>query len=169
MKNAALFLIAFCIACVGYLYSKRLELRVKKIEKILIFLSQVKTEIEFTAESVDGILKSVSENLDVSLLPFIADSIKIMGDGEDFFTAWSRALEKKENIYSLKKEDIAALVSFGASFGRTDASGQIRNCEVHERLFKEKLDDAVSGRNTLSRPARGIGLLTGAAVLILFM
>lgn len=169
IKTEAAVIIAFALSCGGYLYSKRLELRVQKIEKIILLLSQIKTAIEFTADNVEGIFASLTTACDLSTLPFVDDCRKKMSCGADFFSSWSESLEKKENIFPLKKEDIALLLSFGSSLGATDSAGQIQNCEMHEGLFKERLSAAINEKNTLSKPVRVVGLLTGAMVLILFM
>lgn len=169
MKTVAVLALSFAVACGGCLYSKRLEMRVQKIEKILIFLSQIKTAIEFTADNVEGIFSWLTTSCDFSSLPFVAICTAKMGGGASFFASWSEALSKRENVVPLKKEDVALLLSFGSALGATDSAGQIQNCEMHEKLFKERLSAAVSEKNTLSKPARVVGILTGAIVLILFL
>lgn len=169
MRLASLFLMAFSAACAGYLYSKKLEARVKKIEKILLLLSQIKTEIEFTAENIEEIFNSLSDSCDYSPLPFIDICRRKLGDGEDFSTAWLTAISSRECSFALKKEDISLLSSFGAALGKTDSAGQIRNCEMHEKLFRERLKEASEDNRRLSKPARITGILSGAAVMIIFM
>lgn len=144
-------------------------MRVKKIEKILLLLSQIKTEIEFTAASVEEIFNSLSSSGSYSSLPFVDICRKKMHSGEDFETAWSGALSRNENTYSLKKEDVSLLCSFGAALGTTDSAGQIRNCEMHEKLFRERLDSAEAEREKLAKPAKITGALAGAAAVIIFM
>lgn len=169
MKAVAAVIIAFALASGGYLYSKKLDSRVQKFEKILIMLSQIKTSIQFTADNVEGIFSSISTSCDLSILPFVDACIAEMAEGADFYTAWSETLSKRENTVNLKKEDVALLLSFGSSLGATDSAGQMQNCELHEKLFKERLSAAREEKNTLSKPARVVGILTGTAVLILFM
>lgn len=169
LRTASLFFIAFSVACAGYLYSKRLEARVKKTEKILLLLSQIKTEIEFTAASVEDIFNSLLSSGDYSSLPFIDICRKAMQNGDDFGTAWSKSLNKTESTYALKKEDVNLLFSFGSALGTTDSSGQIRNCEMHEKLFRERLNSAEAECEKLSKPARITGILAGAAAVIIFM
>lgn len=169
LKSAAVFLIALSAACGGWIYSSALSVRVRKIEKILLFISEIKTEIEFTSDSLKNILDSISAHGNFTLLPFIGDCVHRMRNGEDFFNAWKGSVLKRENVYALKKGDTALLISFGASLGRTDSAGQIRNCELHEKLFKDKLSSAQEEKKTLSRPARGIGFMAAAALLIIFL
>ncbi len=169
MKAASLFLIAFSSVSAGYLYSKKLEVRVKKLEKILLLLSQIKTEIEFTAASIEEIFNSLSASREYSPLPFIDSCRKKLSDGEDFSSAWSNSLNNADSIYALKKDDIGLLCSFGSALGKTDSAGQIRNCEMHEILFRERLNSALAESARLSKPAKITGVLAGAAVLIIFL
>ncbi len=169
LRAAALFLIALSVACAGWTYSAALELRVRKIEKILLFISEMKTEMDFTSDSIENILDSISVHGDFKILPFVDECRRRMRNGEDFFNAWKASVLKRENVYALKKEDTSLLASFGTSVGRTDSAGQIRNCELHEKLLKDKLIAAQEEKRTFSRPARGIGLMAGAAVMIIFL
>lgn len=169
MKLTACFFIAFSLSCAGYMYSKKLEARVKKIEKILLFLSQIKTEIEFTADNIEAIMELLSTSSELSELKFISACAEKLHSGDDFFSAWVDALNDRQNTYAFKKDDINLLLSFGSALGKTDSSGQIRNCEMHEKMFKERLKNAVEEKNRLSKPIRITGILTGAAVLIIFM
>ena len=169
LRTAAVMSIALSASFAGCLYSKRLEMRVRKLEKILLLLSQIKTAIEFTADSVEGILATLNDTCDFSLLPFAEDCRLKMAKGADFFSAWSEALAARENVFQLKKEDVSLLLSFGAALGATDSAGQMRNCEMHERLFKERLEAAIADKKTLSKPVRVVGFLAGAAVMIIFV
>lgn len=169
MKQAALFFIGFSVACAGYLYSLKLENRVKKIEKILLFISRIKTDIEYTAENAEAIFESLSQSSELSELSFIEVCCKSLKNGENFAAAWSTSLNKKENVRYLKKDDVSLLRSFGTSFGATDLSGQMRNCEMHEKLFKERLCAASEEKKAFAKPAKITGLLCGIAVMIIFM
>ena len=98
LRAAAVMSIALSVSFAGCLYSKRLEIRVRKLEKILLLLSQIKTAIEFTADSLEGILSSLGDTCDLSLLPFVEVCRLKMTGGADFFSAWSEALAAKENV-----------------------------------------------------------------------
>lgn len=169
LRNTAIYLISFSVAGAGYLYSLTFDLRVRKLEKIILFMSQIKTEIQFTADSVRNILGTILTGMDWSLLPFIRDCAEGMEKGEDVLSSWNSAISKRSNVRALKTEDIALLHSFGTSFGVTDSAGQIKNCEMHELLFREKLEAAISDKNKMSTPIKTCGILTGTALLIIFL
>lgn len=169
LKQAALFFMGFAVACAGYLYSLRLETRVRKIEKILLFLSQIKTNLEFTAENAESIFSILSKRQELTSLPFVGDCFMNMKNGDSFSSAWNNSINCTENVRCLKKDDVALLRSFGASFGITDLSGQMRNCEMHEKLFHERLTLAEEERKAFSKPVKITGLLCGIAVMIIFM
>ncbi len=169
MRTVSAFLIAFSFCGAGYLFSKKLDLRVKKLEKIILMISEIKTEIEFSAQNINDIIDSLITKGDFGLLPFLNNLKEILSDGENFDFAWKKSLTVKENIGGLKKEDVELLLSFGSSLGKTDSSGQMNNCEMHIRFFEEKLKNAVNEKKMLSRPAKGIGFACSLTVLILFM
>ncbi len=167
MRYAASFLIAVCFFMAGRLVSGRLEMRIAKLEKIYVLFSDIKSRVEFTADCATDIFSSLSESHGYDALPFVSDCAGRLLQGESFDSAWETAISTKGNVSGLKKEDVALLFSFGGGFGTTDTTGQISNCEIHKRLIEEKIAAAYKDFDMHSRPAKGIGLLAGLAVLIL--
>ena len=167
MRYAAAFLIAGCFFMAGRQVSGKLEIRIEKLEKIYVLLSDIKSRIEFTADCAADIFSSLSESHSYDALAFVKDCALRLSQGESFDSAWKTAVSKKENVSGLKKEDISLLFSFGGGFGTTDTTGQLSNCEIHKKLIEEKIAAAHKDFNMYSRPAKGIGLLAGVAVLIL--
>lgn len=169
MRQISLFLIAVCISVFGQLYSKRLESRVKKLEKISSMLLNIKTEIEFSASDAKDILASISTKDEYNALPFTEECCKKLKSGETFEAAWTQAISNKENTMFLKNDDTDILLSFGKEFGKTDTNGQLSNCLFHKCLIDEKLTDARRDFSTLSKPAKTVSALAGAAVYVIFM
>lgn len=167
MRYAAAFLIAVCFSMSGRLVSGKLKMRITKLEKIYVLFSDIKSRVEFTADCAADIFSSLSASYSYDVLPFVSDCACRLLQGESFDSAWESAVSEKENVSNLKKEDVAILFSFGGGFGTTDTTGQLSNCEIHKKLIEEKLAEAYKDFNLHSRPAKGIGLLAGIAVLIL--
>lgn len=167
MKFVAVIMMAFCFSMMGCFVSSQLELRISRLEKICVFLSDVKSRIQFTADCAADIFCSLNNTANYDLLPFVGDCTKGLQNGESFDFCWKSSLMKKKNISGLKKEDIAILFSFGASFGTTDVAGQLSNCEIHKKLVEAKLNCAKKDFELYSKPAKGIGVLTGIAIVIL--
>lgn len=169
MKYISLLAVAFCIAFSGRFISKQLELRITKLEKIYVLFSDISSRIEFTADCVADIFSSLSLGENYEDLPFVDECKKSLNEGESFDAAWQKSLKKSSNISGLKKEDVNVLLSFGSSFGSTDITGQISNCEIHKKLIDSKLQSARADFAMYSKPAKGIGILAGVAVFILFI
>ncbi len=166
MKYVALMAVAFCVSFLGQYISKQLEMRIIKLEKIYVLLSDISSRIEFTADSVTDIFSSLSVGENYGVLPFVKDCETRLLHGEDFDSAWLSSLK---NLQGLRKEDIEVLISFGASFGTTDIAGQKSNCEIHKKLIESKLQSAQADFKMYSKPAKGIGMLVGIAIFILFI
>lgn len=169
MRYIASFFLALCFSMAGQFAAKQLELRILKLEKLYVLFSDISSRIEFTADSASDIFSSLTQTDNYELLPFVGDCKQRLITGEDFNSAWQSSLGKRENVAGLKKEDVSVLLSFGASFGTTDVTGQLSNCEIHKKLIEAKIKSAEREFNMYSKPARGIGILAGAAVLILFI
>ena len=167
MKVLAVSLIALCFSLMGFSVSYRLENRISKLEKIGVFLSDIKSRIQFTADCAADVFSSLNSTGNYTILPFVRDCATKLQNGESFDLSWQYAVSQKNNILGLKKEDVAILLSFGAAFGVTDTAGQISNCEVHEKLIEAKLGLAKKDFSLYSKPAKGIGVLAGLAVVIL--
>lgn len=167
MKYIASGLIAISLSLAGYSASRCLEVRIAKLEKISVLLSDIKSRIEFTADCVTDIFCALNKSENYITLPFIKECADRLASGDSFDFVWRKALAQKENISGLKKEDIDVLLSFGASFGTTDVTGQLSNCEIHTKLIETKILSARKDYSLYSKPAKGIGVLAGVAVIIL--
>lgn len=169
MKYAALSLIFVCMCFLGQTVSKQLEKRVSMLEKIYVLFSDICSRIEFTADTSGDIFSSLARSDSYDILPFVKECEALMKEGKSFDEGWIAAIKNIRNTSSLKKEDINILISFSQLFGATDVSGQISNCRLHMELIKEKISLAKKDFEMYSRPAKGIGLLSGTAVFIFFM
>jgi stage III sporulation protein AB len=168
MKQLSLLLIAVSFACAGMRISSSFSQRVKMLRSVCLFLSGIKTSVEFSLESGADIIERLAPVYSADL-PFVALCREKLDEGSSFFDAWSCALSRKESTKALKKDDISLLMSFGKSFGTTDIDGQKSNCDIHIQLIKANLIKAENDVKLYRRPAAAIGVLCGAAVYILFM
>lgn len=169
MKHIALFIVSVSIALGGQMLSRRLEKRVRLLQKICVLFSCVCTKIEFTAQSAADIFSYLSDCGDFDDLLFIKKCAEALARGESFEDAWNRSLLNRENAKELKKGDLEVLLSFGSLFGTTDVAGQSANCKLHIKLAEDKLENAKKELELYSKPVRSLGILFAAAVYIIFM
>ena len=168
MKQAALFMIALSVAAAGIGISSRFGERVKMLKSVCLFISAIKTEVEFSLESAVEIFERLSPVYS-SDLPFVGACRDMLQNGESFEKAWAQSVMISDNTKSLKDEDIQLLLSFGKSFGTTDVSGQTANCDIHIRFFQQNLQKADNEMKLYRKPAAALGILSGAGIYILFM
>ncbi len=168
MKYVSLFSIFLCFSLTGIFFSKQIEMRIQKLEKIYLLLSEISSRIEYTSECIGNILSSLSREKGYDILPFVKECSFALAKGESFDLSWQKALNDYHNTRALKKEDIAILLSFGSGFGKSDVSGQISNCEIHKKMTESKLKSAKEDFLKYSKPLRYIGVLAGVATVILF-
>lgn len=169
MRHTALFIIAASVTLCGQMVARRLEKRVKLLQKICVLFSCVCTKIEFTAQSAADIFSFLSSSGDFDSLPFVKKCSDRLLLGESFEIAWRESVLCRENTAGLRHNDLEVLLSFGSSFGVTDVSGQAANCKLHMKLAQSKLENAEKQLEMYSKPARSLGILVGAAVYIIFM
>ncbi|MBQ8229048.1 MAG: stage III sporulation protein AB [Clostridia bacterium] len=167
MKQIAAALMATSFALGGRFFVKKLSSRLLKLEKILVLFSDIGSRIRYTADSLTDIFISLDSSGNYHTLGFVNECKNLLVSGESFLSAWETATKNRNNIWSLKREDVAILQSFGSALGTTDVTGQISNCEIHKKLVEEKLNSAKKDYSLYSKPVGGIGVLAGIATLIL--
>ncbi len=165
----SLFIIFVCFSFFGGYLSKQIERRIKKLEKILLLFSHISSRIEFAAQNIGDIFCALEQEKSYDILPFVKGCSALLNVGESFDLAWEKSLNNLENISCLKKEDVGILLSFGCGLGKSDVSGQVSNCQVHKALIEDKLESARKDFAMYSKPLKGIGVLAGTAVIILFI
>ena len=168
MKHISLMLIAFVCAGFGLKTASNYSGRVRMLRSACLFLSGIRTEIEFSLENAAGIFEHLAPHYSDSL-PFCTENKENIKAGKSFYESWHISLMNKENTKSLKSDDIALLDSFGRNFGTSDLDGQMANCDMHIQLIKSNLQKAENEMKLYSKPAAAVGFLCGAAVYILFM
>ena len=146
-----------------------LSTRVKLLEKIQLMLSITENEIRFFCRPSDELVSLLSSKSELAELKFIQSCNKLMGQGEDFRSAWSKSLDDNSKIRFLKKDDISVLRSFGEMFGTTDCAGQLSNCQVHIQLTEDKLNDARADRDRYASLSCSMGMISGIGLIIIFI
>ena len=136
----AILLLAACVTA-GFAESRKLSVRVERLEGFLKFLSAAKAEIRYTASPVERILARQGGGLD-----FQPGCLRAMEQGMNFQQAWEACAGMGWN-----KTDAALLRDFGQGFGATDLEGQLAHCGLYERLAGERLKEARRERDVKSK------------------
>jgi stage III sporulation protein AB len=149
--------------------SEKFNKRVIMLEKCIVMISAINTEIEFLLKPSSEIITYLASRKDLAELKFISDCNKNILDGADVRSAWQDSVRKEENVINLKKNDIVILSSFGEMFGSTGCEGQCANCKLYVEKLQSSLNDARQARDKYSKLFSLTGLLTGLYLIIFFL
>ena len=156
-------IIAVFIVCVatGFLKSFSLSKRVRELDAFSGAMSLISTEIRYFASPTDVIISKLAFANDYAKLRVFELCKANLEQTREFTTAWRGAIEKAKPFLSLDRDDIEALISFGDTFGTTDAQGQMANCERYCELLRQRLESAREDKSKRGRMYSSLGVLTG--------
>lgn len=140
----------------------------KLTESIILMIKALKTQIEFSRLPVLSLLEYLSECGDFSKLTFLNDTARLMKNGEDFISAWDRALVSFSEGSSLDSDEIGLLRSFANGLGSSDLSGQMSNCDTYINLFELKLGTLKLKSEGTVKICNSLGFMSAALVIIVF-
>lgn len=152
----------------GRAFSMRIKERVKFLEKFRLMLKLMQTEIEYVNMPTYELLKNASQRQELSDMSFIKACIKRLDDGMSFDLSWEEAI-KQENFSELESDDIQLILSFGNSLGTTDRDGQLKLCGMYEEMTEQKIYQARAKMKTHASLYSKLGIICGAAVVIILI
>ena len=160
--GAVLLVLAGTLA--GYAESRRLSLRVRKLELFLRFLEAAQTEIRFSGMPVERILGQHPMGL-----AFLTECSEKCAAGENFTAAWSESVGGRAAGEGFLPADRELLLGFGRGFGASDTDGQLSHCSLYSTLVQSNLDTAREERGRKAKLYQMLGVFAGLAVsLILY-
>ena len=149
--------------------SDRFNKRVIMLEKCIVMISAINTEIEFLLKPSSEIIEYLASRKDLTELKFILDCHRKILDGCDVRSAWEGSVRKKENNVNLNQSDIVILSSFGEMFGSTSCEGQYANCKLYLEKLQSALAEARQARDKYSKLFSLTGLLAGLYFIVFFL
>ena len=111
--------------------------RIVLLEKIQILIDLTQTYIGFVNSDILSLIRTLTENSNLSDLSFLNDCMSTVIETEDFSCAWNKSVNDFRS--SLTKEDKDILISFGSQLGKSDTQGQISNCELHKQRINSQI------------------------------
>jgi len=148
----------------GRVFSGLTLQRVKELVGIRLFIRNYMTQLKYSRLPPEDILINYCRQ-GVSHPPFfILDCYKYINRGDGFHVSWGKAKSR-----ALKSEDLAAAASFGERLGTTDIDGQLRHCEEYTELFGNLIESAREHSKKYSEIYTALGVLAGAAIVIMFL
>lgn len=164
LKMMMCFLLLALCTYLGRLVASKYGKRVRELKEMKSVLNLVETKIKFTYEPLGEILKELSSQFShnvSNILMKTCQNMKQCSVGK----AWELALET-ENSYILK-EDKEILKTWGRMLGKTDIAGQVQQIEQTAEFLNYQIEKAETACHKNEKLYRTLGVVIGAAFVIL--
>jgi stage III sporulation protein AB len=171
LKIAGSIIVVLCCSFIGFVLSQDLIKRPKQLRELQGLLQMFENQITYLSDIIIEAFERISRvgRCDTSI--FFSRTAEILKEDASCGapSAWERAVRECIRVTSLKKEDEEILTAFGKSLGNTDLEGQIKNIRLTLSQLKAQEEKAEENRNRNERMYRSLGLIGGAAIVILLL
>ena len=162
-------MLALTIFAAGRAYSLTISHRVKELEAVMSMLKYLSAEIRYLMAPIQDIIKNLSRKSELLPLKFLEVCRTNIDNGEDFPTAWKKAIDDYRQVGQLKDDDLRLLYSLGEEIGTTDLTGQEGVCNMYSELIDIKLQEARCYESKYKEFYSALGILGGLAVIIILI
>lgn len=159
-------LLGTSLAMIGQYLAFRLRKRVELLDRIMLMLNIIESQVNFLATPSAELFKYLSEMNEFKALRFLNVCAEKIQSGETFPDSWKQSLMPKSNVRYLTDNDVELLNFFGESFGKADIKGETSNCTYFKSLLKENIRSARNCKDKYGKLYSGLGLLVGVAIVI---
>lgn len=153
----------------GLTYARRLRRQVDELCRIERLLEALCDRLLYSAQPLAVLWQSFAADAVLSAYPLVQDTAAELCKGTDFYTSFSRAIEKAADAGVLTLTQAALLTELGGSLGHSGLEQQallIRRCA--ERLKKER-QAAQELANVRGRIYPMMGLAGGVSLALLLL
>ncbi|AIS52369.1 stage III sporulation protein AB [Thermoanaerobacter kivui] len=140
------------------------------LKSLISSLNLFKIEVTYSKSPLNEILTAISQSADKTIKFIFSKTAEMLSQNEGYTAgeAWEIALNEWNSDY-LKKEDKEILKSFGYGLGNSDVYNQEKNFDLAIELLKRQLSNAEEESKKNEKLYKNIGVLTGLAIIILFL
>ncbi len=169
MKFCGILLIVVTGLGMGLLYARRLRSRVVYLSRVERLLEALSDRLLYFAQPLSALWQSMAKDAVLVDYPLVQDTASALCKGENFYTAFSFAVDKAVKQGHLLPLEAALLTELGGSLGHSGLASQgecIHQCLV--RLEQERL----SAQEVVAVRARVypmLGLTGGVCLALLLM
>ncbi|KPU44922.1 stage III sporulation protein SpoAB [Oxobacter pfennigii] len=171
IKTIGLLLVFISASGVGLILGSQYSSRVRQIKHLKIALQMLETEIVYSNTPLPLAFESVLMRCENPIKKLFTSAVEMLNKrtystvGE----AFEASLEETKEFFSLKKEDMEILKSFGYSLGNSDVEGQIKSFSVIIKQLDSLEIKAEELRQKNERMYKHLGYLSGLAIVIILM
>jgi stage III sporulation protein AB len=153
----------------GLLVARQLQRRPREIAGVATALERLRTEIEYGRVPLGPALRragSVADGPAAALCLGAAELLSTAG-GEGPAAAWEAALRAAESRSAWAAPEVAALAALGTALGASDAPDQVRHLRLCLGRLRAAEAEAAAAASRQARMWTYLGLLGGAALVLL--
>ena len=164
MKNIAILMIMVSCIGVGIVLQMQEQKKLRKLQLLLVMLSDIKTKMKCTLLSTKDIFLSLSENPQYSLLEFLNECCDSLKNGFDFPESFGNAVLKKD--YDIPKKFKDMLISLGNYLGTTDLQGQLSYIDLITSYIEKECEELSEKHLKKGNMYLSLGFLAGIAIAV---
>ncbi|MGE5614175.1 MAG: stage III sporulation protein SpoIIIAB [Bacillota bacterium] len=156
---------------IGFALSQDLKKRPRQLRELQGLLQMFENHITYLSDIIVEAFERISRVGQCETCVFFSRAAEILREDGSCGApgAWERAVRECIRTTSLNKEDEEILSAFGRSLGNTDLEGQIKNIRLTLSQLKVQEEKAEENRDRNERMYKSLGLLGGAAIVILLL
>lgn len=147
--------------------AEKLKKRVYFLEQYISFISDINTQIRFTMQPIENIIKTCSSSN--VFLDFIEAIDKKIKKNISFKSAWESSIYILKDKFYLKENEINLVKKFGVGLGISDIDGQQAHCKVNLNFAKEALSLAKDEKNKKEKLYKVLGVSAGVCVALIII
>lgn len=147
--------------------AEKLSKRVYFLEQYISFINDINTQIRFTMQPIENIIKNCSSsNLFLNFINTIDKKIK---KNNSFSKAWVSSIYILKDKFFLKESEINLVKKFGEGLGVSDILGQQAHCQMNLNFAKEALNLARDEKNKKGKLYKVLGVSAGVCVALIII
>ena len=153
----------------GYKKSLKYKLRPTQIRELQACFHMVENEISYLESIITDIFNKIAESNKSIISDIFSRTAEIINAGNvtGAAKAWETSVTEKADTTCLNKEDIEILKSFGKLLGTTDKEGQLSNIALTLHQLKNQEVKAEEEKRKNGMLYTRLGIMAGAAVVIM--
>ncbi len=155
------------VLLVGMRLYLRLKTRRAFLGEILLFLSNVKIEIEYISLPLCEVLRKIECSGSCRNLDFISRCLDGVDEDEDFSTAWCNAI--RSSSLPMRKEEREKLTGLGSFLGMSDLQGQMSLLSLFYESFSSYYKKADADFEKYGKTCITVSCIVATGIFIFIM
>ena len=167
LKVIGSLIVLISSSLLGFSYAKTYAKRPIELKVLQSLLQIFENEISFLSNVLEDAFFKVNKCSDSTVATFFEGAAKNLNEGFCADEAWEKAVKDNIRKTNLNSEDESIIISFGKMLGSSDLEGQIKNIHLTVNLLKIQEQKAEELKAKNESMYKNLGILGGAAIIIL--